>query len=493
MEIVEHRNPTQKPAKVVKIRVAGVGGGGCNAINNMIKRGLHGVDMIAMNTDIQALNRCLTDKLIQLGPNITGGKGAGSVPDVGKAAAEESIDEIKDALKDSDMVFITCGMGGGTGTGAAPIVAKIAKELKKDIKGDPKRENEDKALVVGIVTTPFDWEGPDRRFFADEGIKELRKHIDSLIIIPNQKLIDTTDKKIRFSEAYKKVDEILYNATAGISEIITEEGYINVDFADVCTVMRAKGDALMGIGTARGENRAIEATENALNSPLLDGISITGATKALVNITAGDEFGLHEMNEVLSTISRIAGKDINIIHGVVIREQEQEDIKVSVVATGFAPFVEMKEETNIQTTKTLPNPLGAVINPPTQRENTDTVAPTSGAGFGRVNSGRYNGNFVPSPNPIKKDNYPAKEMPQSAGTYNKAPIGNELTNFNVPSYIRNAAKYTNGNGAVNLNGFPLNHSAKNDSPEANLEEHNEMVIGSMEKTEKIPFMRRILD
>ncbi len=305
-----------------KIKVVGVGGGGCNAVNNMVDRGLDGVDLIAVNTDLQALNASKTRTLIQIGKETTMGKGAGSIPEVGKKSAEESIDELREALKDSDMVFVTCGMGGGTGTGASPVIAKIAQDIG--------------ALVVGIVTSPFSWEGPDRTKYANDGIAEFRKFIDALIVIPNDKLIDSMDKKISFMQAYKEVDEVLYKATSGIAEIIVKHGYVNVDFADVKTVMKDKGDTLMGVGIATGEHRAIEATENALNSPFLDGISIRGAQYALINITVGPDLGFHEVDEVLKKFREYAGDHVNIIHGVMIENDMSEDLKVTVVATGFS-------------------------------------------------------------------------------------------------------------------------------------------------------------
>jgi cell division protein FtsZ len=277
--------------------------------------------MIAVNTDLQALNASKARTLIQIGKETTKGKGAGSIPEIGKKSAEESIDELRESLKDSDMIFVTCGMGGGTGTGASPVIAKIAQDIG--------------ALVVGIVTSPFSWEGPDRTKYANDGIAELRKYIDALIIIPNDKLIESMDKKISFIQAYKEVDEVLYKATSGIAEIIVKHGYVNVDFADVKTVMKDKGDTLMGVGIATGEHRAIEATENALNSPFLDGISIKGAQSALINITVGPDLGLYEVDEVLKKFREYAGKHVNIIHGVTIEGDMSEELKVTVVATGF--------------------------------------------------------------------------------------------------------------------------------------------------------------
>jgi cell division protein FtsZ len=237
-----------------RIRVIGIGGGGGNAINNMISKGLQNVDFIVANTDKQALEHNLSKIKIQVGREITRGLGAGADPDIGRKSVEENYEEIKDAIKGSDMLFITGGMGGGTGTGGSPVVAKIAQELG--------------SLVVGIVTKPFDWEAKKRRAVAEEGIEELKKYVDALIVIPNQRLLDIIDRNTGFREAFQKVDEVLYNATRGIADIISVHGLVNVDFADVRTIMKQQGDALMGIGTAKGENRAVEATQNALNSPL---------------------------------------------------------------------------------------------------------------------------------------------------------------------------------------------------------------------------------
>lgn len=321
-----HNNPYSKldlsdSDGIAKIKVIGVGGGGGNAINNMIKGELSGVDFIAANTDKQALEHNLAQHKIQIGRQITNGLGAGANPEIGYSSVEESIDEIKDILKGSDMVFVTAGMGGGTGTGGAPIIAETAQKLG--------------ALTVAIVTKPFTWEGKKRARLAEEGINNLRKCVDALIIIPNQRLLEIIDKNTTFVEAFRKVDEVLYNATRGISDIIGCHGTVNVDFADVKTVMQGMGDALMGIGSAAGENRAQEATLNALNSPLLDGISINGAKGVLVNITGGSNMTMHEIAEAVSVVEEAAGEDANLIHGVVQNQEESDELIVTVVATGF--------------------------------------------------------------------------------------------------------------------------------------------------------------
>lgn len=324
-----------------KIKVIGVGGGGGNAINNMIERGLSGVEFIAANTDKQALEHNLADVKIQLGHETTRGLGAGANPEIGKASILESENEVKEALKGADMLFVTCGMGGGTGTGSAPEIAKIGQAQG--------------ALVVGIVTKPFTFEGRKRVNIADSWIDELRENVDALIVIPNQKLLEIIDKNTGFKEAFSKVDEVLYNATRGISDIISRHGYVNVDFADVVTIMKGMGDALMGIGIATGEHRAIQAAEKALNSPLLDGISIEGAKGLLVNITGGNDMTMHEISDAVSLIEEKAGGEANLIKGIVYEEDMQDDFMVTVVATGFnCVKEEIEEVTNSEPEETLP-------------------------------------------------------------------------------------------------------------------------------------------
>lgn len=308
-------------ANGAKIRVIGVGGCGGNAINNMIDKGLTGVSFISANTDRQVLDTNKAQVKLHIGKETTHGLGAGGDPEVGKISADENLEEIREALYNSDMIFIAAGMGGGTGTGAAPIVARVAKELE--------------ALVVAVVTKPFAWEGK-RSKIADEGIAELRQYVDALITIPNHKLLDITDKKATFKSAYLKADDVLFNATRGISDIITKPGLVNVDFADVRSIMKGMGDALMGIGVATGDNRAVEATMNALNSPLLDNISIAGSKGVLVNITGNEDITtLHEVAQVVSMIEEYAGPDVNLIHGVVLVPEQMDELMVTVVATGF--------------------------------------------------------------------------------------------------------------------------------------------------------------
>lgn len=304
-----------------RLRVVGVGGAGGNAVRTMISRGLDAVEFIAANTDSQALMRNPAGTKIQLGSNTTRGLGAGANPDIGRAAVEESLEEVRDALRGADMVFVTAGMGGGTGTGAAPVIAREARDLG--------------ALVVAIVTRPFSFENRTRARQAEEGVRDLREEVDALIVIPNDRILSVVDASVPFREALEKADEVLYNATKGIADIVSHEGIINVDFADVVTVMKSQGDALMGIGTASGERRALEAAQNALNSPILEGMQIYGAQGLLVNITGSPSLTMHEVNEAVSCVQKAAGEEANLIHGVVIDSLMDDEISITVVATGF--------------------------------------------------------------------------------------------------------------------------------------------------------------
>jgi cell division protein FtsZ len=305
-----------------KIRVVGIGGGGGNAINSMINRGIQGVDFISINTDLQSLDRNLAPNKIQIGKNLTRGLGAGADPLIGKKAVEESREEIADLFIGSDMVFVTAGMGGGTGTGGSPLVANIAKSTG--------------ALVVGIVTTPFKWENGRRLSQAEEGIQELKKNVDTLIVIHNNKLLSVSEKNISLIEAFEKANMVLHNATKGISDMITIPGLINVDFADVRTIMKDMGDALMGTGHGRGENRSLDAAQAAITSPLLEGVSIVGAKGVLVNITSGINLTLTEVNTVMDVVNgAVGGNNSNTIFGTAIDESLTDELCVTVIATGF--------------------------------------------------------------------------------------------------------------------------------------------------------------
>lgn len=304
------------------IKVIGVGGGGGNAVNRMIEENVKGVEFITANTDVQALKNSKAETVIQLGPKYTRGLGAGSQPEVGQKAAEESEEAIREALEGADLIFITAGMGGGTGTGAAPIVAGIAKELG--------------ALTVGVVTRPFSFEGPKRGRFAAEGIAKLKENVDTLLIISNNRLLEIVDKKTPMLEAFKEADNVLRQGVQGISDLITAPGYVNLDFADVKTVMANQGTALMGIGIANGENRVIEATKKAIASPLLE-TSIEGAEQVLLNITGGLDMTLFEAQDASDIVASAAGSDVNIILGTSISEETGDEIRVTVIATGIDP------------------------------------------------------------------------------------------------------------------------------------------------------------
>ena len=306
--------------QIAKIKVIGVGGGGCNAVNRMIDAGVSGVEFIVANTDLQVLNVSKAENKLQIGKNITNGLGAGANPEVGREAANESKAEIEEALKDADMVFVTCGMGGGTGTGAAPIVAEIAQNLG--------------ALTVGIVTKPFRFEGRKRMEQAEAGVEELRKHVDTLIVIPNDRLREIIDKTTPMMAAFKEVDNVLMRGVQSISDLIAVSGLINLDFADVKTVMSKRGSAIIGIGIGAGENRAIEAAQAAVTSPLLE-TTIEGATDAIINVTGGSSLTYFDAEDAANVVRQAAKTDINTIFGAVVNENLNDEVIVTVIATGF--------------------------------------------------------------------------------------------------------------------------------------------------------------
>jgi len=303
------------------IKVVGVGGGGTNAVNRMVDAGLKGVEFIAVNTDVQALQMCDADIKLQIGDQLTRGLGAGADPETGYGAANESRDELKEALKGADMVFVTAGEGGGTGTGAAPVIAEVAKQ-------------EIGALTVGVVTRPFDFEGSQRRRQSDEGINRLREQVDTLIVIPNEKLLAVVERRTSILEAFREADNVLRQGVQGITDLITIPGLINLDFADVRTIMHDAGSALMGIGEASGEQRAAEAAKVAISSPLLEQ-SVEGATGILLNITGGSDLGLFEVNEAAEIIQSAADQNSNIIFGAVVDDGMGDGVRVTVIATGF--------------------------------------------------------------------------------------------------------------------------------------------------------------
>jgi len=303
-----------------KIKVIGVGGGGCSAVNRMIEERIRGVEFVAINTDAQALHYNKASTKVHIGQTVTRGLGAGMNPDLGRKSAEETQDELKDILKDTDMVFITCGLGGGTGTGAAPVVADIARDLG--------------ALTVAIVTKPFMFEGQQRRNIAEAGLEELMEKVDTIITIPNDRLLQVIDKKTSLMEAFRVVDDILRQGVQGISEVISVPGEINVDFADAKAIMSGAGSALMGIGRGSGENRAVDAAKAAIDSPLLE-MSIDGARGILFTVTGSSDLGMYEINEASKIITGAADDDAKIIFGAVINEEMKDEIKITVIATGF--------------------------------------------------------------------------------------------------------------------------------------------------------------
>ncbi len=304
-----------------KLKVIGVGGAGGNAVNRMIGAGLRGVEFIAANTDLQALNQSLAPTRLQLGPNATRGLGSGGDPSVGRRAAEEDEQSMADALAESDMVFITAGMGGGTGTGAAPVVARLAKQVG--------------ALTVAVVTKPFQFEGRRRMRQAEEGMAELRAEVDTLIVIPNERLLAVVERGTSLTDAFSVADEVLLKATKGISDLVTVPGLVNLDFADVKAVMSNRGNALMGTGRASGENRALNAAQAAVSSPLLEDVSVAGAEGVLVNITGGRDLTLHEVNEAATVVVQAAGEEANVIFGAVIDPTLDGEMVITVIATGF--------------------------------------------------------------------------------------------------------------------------------------------------------------
>ncbi|MCH7761737.1 cell division protein FtsZ [candidate division TA06 bacterium] len=320
---------TQKSKVGAQIKVVGVGGAGGNAVNRMFS-GLQGVEFIVVNTDLQVLLKSKAHKKIQIGKDLTRGLGSGGNPEIGRRALEENEEEVREVIKGADMVFITGGMGGGTGTGASSLISEIARE--------------DGALTVAIVTKPFDFEGSKRMQQAQEGLREMKGKVDTLVVIPNQRLLALVGKETPLSEAFRMADEVLLHATKGISDLITIPGLINLDFADVKTVMSETGDALMGTGVGKGENRAVEAATEAISCPLLEDASISGAQGILINITGGEDLSLHEVNEATSIVSESAGVGANIIFGAVISGEQNGEVRVTVIATGIRSPKENEEE-----------------------------------------------------------------------------------------------------------------------------------------------------
>ena len=317
---MDNDNKEKNVNPIVKIKVVGVGGGGCNAVNRMIEYGVQGIDFIVVNTDLQALNASPAKIKLQIGRNTTKGQGAGANPEIGRSAAEESKEEIKKALEGADMVFITCVLGGGTGTGASPIIAEIAQDIG--------------ALTVAIVTKPFSFEGKRRMEQAIIGLDDLKKHVDTIIVIPNDNLRGVIDKSTGLTEAFKAGDNVLHRGVQSISDLIAVTGLVNLDFADIRSVMEKRGSALIGIGLGTGEDRAVNAAKQAVSSPLLEE-KIDGATDAIINVTGGNSLTLFEADDAVQAVIQAANTDINIIFGVVINENLKDEVIVTVIATGF--------------------------------------------------------------------------------------------------------------------------------------------------------------
>ena len=382
------------------IKVVGVGGGGGNAVNHMLKCNIEGVDFICANTDAQALKNTAVRTALQLGTNVTRGLGAGAKPERGYEAAMEDRDRIKDALDGADMVFITAGMGGGTGTGAAPVVAEIAKELG--------------ILTVAVVTKPFPFEGTKRMRIAEAGIAELRKHVDSLITIPNEKLLSVLGKNTTLLDAFKAANDVLLNAVQGIAELITKPGLINVDFADVRTVMAEMGVAMMGTGVARGENRAREAAELAIRSPLLEDINLSGAKGILVNITAGLDLGIGEFDEVGTTVKEFARDDATVVVGTVIDPDMVDELRVTVVATGLGEDVPAAKEVRAEVELTT-----------TRAANTEVIEPVLATGTSDYAS-------LDVPTSIRRS-------PKTARAYVEAAEKKDMAYLDIPAFLRRQA------------------------------------------------------
>ncbi|MBM4365346.1 MAG: cell division protein FtsZ [Deltaproteobacteria bacterium] len=362
-----------------RIKVVGVGGGGGNAVNHMVNSGLSGVEFIALNTDAQDLKRSLAGRRFQLGAQLTKGLGAGADPEVGREAALEDRDRIAELLAGADMVFVTAGMGGGTGTGAAPVVCEVARELG--------------CLTVGVVTRPFSFEGKKRKRQGDEGIELMMRSVDTLITIPNQRLLSIVDDRTLFTEAFGMADDVLFQAVKGISDLINDQGVINVDFADVRTIMANKGRALMGVGKGTGSHRAVDAAQSAISSPLLDDISIAGATSVLLNFTGGPGITIYEVNEAAQMVSEETAEDENVIFGLVIDPKMGEEVHVTVIATGFQEARAGRQNTTVPAEVRIARAVNANLQPtaPGKRAlnsgyeslRDDYDVPTYGHGFFR--------------------------------------------------------------------------------------------------------------
>ncbi|MGQ0702527.1 MAG: cell division protein FtsZ [Gemmatimonadales bacterium] len=387
-------------AQHARMKVIGVGGGGSNAVNRMIEERLIGVEFVSVNTDAQALGRSKSDLKVQIGKKLTRGLGAGARPEIGRQAIEENRDEVLAAMQGADLVFVTCGMGGGTGTGAAPIIAQISRDIG--------------ALTVGIVTKPFLFEGRQRMKQAEMGIMEMRKGVDTMIVVPNERLMAVVGKGFKFEDALKKADEVLLNATQGIADLITRTGLINVDFADVRTVMQNGGSSLMGTGIGKGENRALEAAQQAISSPLLDNISISGATGVLINITSGD-ITMGEVTQISEIIHDAAGDQAEIIFGSCSEPAPDGEIRVTVIATGFDRAI---------TGEAAPVRAPGVLQFPEKKR---AVAGGGGGGGGVGGGSMMTGPTMVAPRTVS---------PPRVTTLRSATGSGEVSDMEIPTFIR---------------------------------------------------------
>ncbi|HEY3133756.1 MAG TPA: cell division protein FtsZ [Gemmatimonadaceae bacterium] len=392
----------ESQSQTARMKVVGVGGGGGNAVNRMIEEHLEGVEFISVNTDAQALLNSKSDIKIQIGKKLTRGLGAGARPEIGKQAIDESREEVARAMYNADLVFVTCGMGGGTGTGAAPVLCELAREAG--------------ALTVGIVTKPFLFEGRKRMRQAELGIAEMRKNVDTMIVVPNERLLAVVGKGIPFQDALKKADEVLLHATQGISSLISVTGLVNVDFADVRTVMQEGGSALMGTGIGRGENRAIEAAQQAIASPLLDNVSVSGATGVLVNITGGADLTLGEVHQINEIIHDAVGEEAEIIFGAVHEPAMQGEIRVTVIATGF-------DRPQSQSVVTPPSTLIATPSPIVRGAPVIPLRPPRGNGATRA------------PLELPKRNTPTSN-PAVTPERDRSSPEQDLSDMEIPTFIR---------------------------------------------------------
>src|SRR5215469_4885081 len=422
IELVETPDPG------ARIKVIGAGGCGGNAVNHMIQAGLRNVEFISVNTDIQALQNNISPVRIQIGPQITRGRGTGGNPEIGRKAALEDEERLREVLADAEMVFVTAGMGGGTGTGSAPVIARLAREIG--------------ALTVGVVTKPFLFEGRKRRSQAEEGVRELKDAVDTLITIPNDRLLSVASRTTTLKEAFQKADDVLLQAVRGISELVTVHGLINLDFADVRSVMADMGMAMMGTAYASGENRAVEAAHRAISSPLLEDLSIKGARGLLINVTGGSDLSLYEVNEAASLIQEEAHEDANIIFGAVIDDQLSDEIRVTVIATGFGDLeTRYAPRTHVTSTITAPLtpppapiPTHSAVTAPVQSAATRPMEPVSEP--------------VPSPSQVKM--FPSKPVRRLGLIVDES--------LDIPTFKR--CTQESGQGQVKLE--PGNQLANND-------------------------------